>query len=82
MYSLLNGLFYLLDTVFHPFLKIFSCYKYLYYYYVQCCRDDIENQAAFAAHLDSVFSIYAGQGNVNCISLVERNGREKILSGT
>ncbi len=43
-------------------------------------RSDAENQAAFAAHFDQQFSIYGE--SVNCISLVERSGREKILADT
>ena len=43
-------------------------------------RNDTENQAAFAAHFDEQFNLYGE--NVNCISLVERSGREKILADT
>jgi hypothetical protein len=43
-------------------------------------RSDTENQAAFAAHFDEQFRLYGE--SVNCISLVERSGREKILADT
>ena len=41
-------------------------------------KDEVENQLAFSAHFNDLFQTYGGC--VNCISLVDRTGREKILA--
>ncbi|TRY69034.1 hypothetical protein TCAL_01419 [Tigriopus californicus] len=41
-------------------------------------RSDDEDQAAFQAHFDREFKIYGSP--INCVSLVERNGREKVIA--
>ena len=42
-------------------------------------RGQAENQAAFTRHFQQQHAVY---GQVNCLSLVERTGREKILADT
>jgi len=40
-------------------------------------KSEVENQAAFSKHFHEQIEMY---GPVSCVSLVDRNGREKILS--